>query len=127
MSNNRITEAHGSLGKCLICQTPGTEAKPTKRGLCANHYQQYYNQRQKIPKDRRKDFDARLIKEEKLLASRQGESDEENPFAEIASEFLPEVIKDAQKAVAKLDAKSQPKTAPKEIVPAKKPRARRPS
>jgi hypothetical protein len=124
MDQKRIDEAKGMDGKCLICGTKGTEAEPTRRGLCVQHYARFHRWVQRIAdaNDIRA-FEDRLIAECKLLPSRQGQkSADDDPFAEAAAQFLPVggVMKDAMRAAARLDEREQKAghpPAPKEIVP----------
>lgn len=67
-SVRQLVDAKVEACKCLACE--GTAAK---RGLCILHYGRFRTALQETPRSDRHTFEARLIRDGKLLASRQGQ------------------------------------------------------
>lgn len=57
-------------GVCLQCDKP---ALPGKRGLCGRHYWKWYGSRGGLTDQQKAEKDAKLIRDGKLLKSRQGQ------------------------------------------------------
>lgn len=60
-------EERDQLGLCLLCDSPAH-----KRGLCTKHEGRWRRARVKRPANQRLTFDAKQIREGRLLPSRQG-------------------------------------------------------
>jgi hypothetical protein len=82
-----FNKAAGMYGKCLKCGKTGTDAEPTKRGLCKEHYMEFYNQSRKVAEDKYPDYESRLIAAGKLLPARYSPRSSDSDFAPTLEEM----------------------------------------
>src|SRR5687767_1891967 len=79
--DDAFNRASGMYGKCLKCGKTGTDAEPTKRGLCKEHYMEFYNQSRKVAADKYADYETRQIAAGRLLPARYSPRASDSDFA----------------------------------------------
>jgi hypothetical protein len=76
-----IVAAKVAAGQCLCCEEPSAG---DRLGLCSKHYQRFRTALLEKPIGERETFRAQLIRDGKLLPSRQGQrTDIVNEFREV--------------------------------------------
>ena len=82
---------HMTTKQPKTCLIRSCKEKATRRGLCEKHYSDFRREKESVPREWRKAYEAEQVAEGKLLPDGRVKKKEENPFSGTASNFMTRV------------------------------------